>query len=189
VTEDRRLDPDGCAAGDAAPAAPAEVDYGALRDQLARSVARICPGWLLADRDDIVQAAVLRIMRMIRAGEYNPAAPESYLWKVAFSAVMNEIRRVRRRRETSMEEALPSSRHPAADPARDDERRALGAAIQRCLARLNERRRAEVALHLTGHTVDEVSGLLDWNRRKVQNLLTRGIADLRLCLRSRGLQP
>jgi len=188
VTKDREPDPDGRAVGDAAPAATPDVDYDALRDQLARSVARICPAWLHADRDDVIQSAMLRIMKVVRAGEYHPVSPESYLWKVAFTAVMNEIRRVRRRRESSIEEALPPGRHPTADPDRDDERRDLGAAIQRCLARLNERRRAVVALHLTGHSVEEVTGLLGWNRKQVQNLVARGIADLRLCLRSRGLQ-
>lgn len=189
MTEEPRFGIDGGAAGDAATAATAEVDYGALREQLARSVERICPAWLHADRDDIVQAAVLRVMKVIRAGEYSPSVPGSYLWKVAFSAVLNEIRHVRRRRESSIEGGLPSSRHPAVDPARDDERRELGAAIQRCLARLQERRRAVVALHLTGHAVDEMTSLLDWNRKRVQNLLTRGMADLRLCLRSRRPQP
>ena len=186
MIDERGSEPGERAAESASAQAAAEVDFGALRDRLARSVARICPGWLSADRDDIVQAAVMRVMKVVRAGEYKPVSPESYLWKVAFSAVMNEIRRARRRRESSLDEALPSGRHPATDPGLDDERRELGASIQRCMAGLHERRRTVVALHLTGQSVDEISGLFEWSRKKVQNLLARGMADLRLCLGSRG---
>jgi len=69
----------------------------------------VCPGWLADRRDDIVQAALIRVSN-IAAREGNAPLGASYLWKAAYSATVDEIRRVRRLRETTLEDAEPGAR-------------------------------------------------------------------------------
>ena len=40
------------------------LDYATLRQDLVRAVARLCPRWLIDRRDDLVQAAVMRVMQI-----------------------------------------------------------------------------------------------------------------------------
>ena len=44
-------------------------------------------------------------------------------------------------------------------------------------------------LYLQGHTVPEIGRLLNWSGPKSNNLVHRGIADLRRCLDRKGLRP
>jgi RNA polymerase sigma-70 factor, ECF subfamily len=175
---------------------PPTVDVAALRLDLARAVARVCPGWLAADRDDLVQAALMRVLRRLDAAppdvEREGKAPvaASYLHKVAYSVLIDEIRRVRRRRETSLEaEPAEPPRPQAADPERVAASSEIGRGIQSCLGHLAHDRRLAVTLHLQGHTVVEASRILDWPEKRTENLVYRGLADLRSCLASKGLRP
>jgi RNA polymerase sigma-70 factor (ECF subfamily) len=144
------------------------------RDQLARAVRRVCPPWLAARADDIVQAA---LMKVARRGETGAGLGASYLHKVAFSATVDEIRRLRRLREVALddatEETAPSA---AADP-------------ERALRGLSEERRIAVTLHLQGHPVPEAAHVLGWGVKQTDNLVYRGLADLRRCLAAKGLEP
>jgi RNA polymerase sigma-70 factor (ECF subfamily) len=44
-------------------------------------------------------------------------------------------------------------------------------------------------LHLQGHSLDEICAMLEEPRKKVENLAYRGLADLRRCLKARGIEP
>lgn len=173
-------------------AAPAlGSDLAPLRAQLLHAVRRVCPPWLAAQREDIVQAALLRVLKTLEGRESIAPLPSSYLWKAAYSATVDEIRRARRRPEVPIDE-LPvaeSATAAAADPYGDQSLRELGAAIRECLARLGEARRVVVGFHLMGHKVGEMVNLLGWDEKRLRNLLSRGLVDLRSCLAARGLQP
>ena len=84
------------------------VDYVSLRRDIARAVGRLCPYWMADWRDDLVQSALLRVMHIVesrnRSSEGNSAASTSYLYKVAYSVLVDELRRRRRRRETDLHE-------------------------------------------------------------------------------------
>ena len=54
--------------------------------------ARTCPPWLADQRDDIVQNALLRVMKVLEREEEG-IRTASYLWRVAYSAVVTEIRK------------------------------------------------------------------------------------------------
>jgi len=179
---------------------PSDADTVELRARLERAVARVCPPWLSARSDDLVQVAVMRILDIQRSSQGERTFSASYLWKVAYCALIDEIRRVRRRRETPLEGpddggegeggALASTL-PAAAP--DPERRAaghqIGRGIRECLGRMVRPRRLAVVLHLQGHTVPEASRLLEWRAKRTENLLYRGLGDLRRCLSAKGLAP
>ena len=75
----------------------------------------------------------------------------------------------------------------APDPERAAAGRELGAVIQGCLGRLVRPRRLAVTLHLMGHSVPEAARLLGWSVKRLENLVYRGLADLRGCLKTSGV--
>jgi len=166
------------------------VDYDRIRQQLTRSINRVCPSWLADHRDDIVQNAMLRLLEIERKGELNPSLPASYLWKVAYTATIDQIRRVRRRPEEPLDPtALEARVEMAGDPTLQERARwDLGRTVRRCLDDMQERRRLIVGLHLLGHELSECARLSGWRFNQVRNLLYRGLADLRRCLVSKGIR-
>jgi RNA polymerase sigma-70 factor (ECF subfamily) len=180
---------------DVVPTGDREIGYAKLRKDLERIVARLCPGWLSSQRDDLVQTAVMRVMQTVGAetprADGSRGLASSYLYKVAHSALVDEIRRVRRRREDSLdtdEQATPQSGTPL-DPQRIAASQQIGRGIQDCLSRMHHDRRLAVTLYLQGHTVPEASRILDWSAKRTENLVYRGLADLRECLKLKGMRP
>lgn len=170
------------------------IDYSKLRDDLRRAVARLCPAWLSGQRDDLVQAAAMRVMQILGTpaaeGEGNRALGPSYLYKVAHSALVDEIRRVRRRGEADLDDkdvaAVAVTRQ---DPERIASSREIGLGIQDCLSRMSRDRRLAVTLYLQGHSVPEAARVLDWPAKRTENLVYRGLTDLRECLMRKGMRP
>jgi RNA polymerase sigma-70 factor, ECF subfamily len=176
------------------PSASQSIDYSKLRQDFSRAVSRLCPSWLSNQREDLVQAAVMRVMQLMdgkpHAGEGNPPLASSYLYKVAYSALVDEIRRVTRRRETDLEdESVDRVAVTEKDPERVAGSREIGRGIQDCLISLKRERRLAVTLYLQGHSVTEASHVLDWPAKRTENLVYRGLADLRECLMSMGIRP
>lgn len=176
------------------PSPPSSQDVEVLRRQLVQAVRRTCPRWLAADADDLVQAALLRVLEIRRKREGEAEFSSFYLRRAAHSAVVDEIRRRRRRAEVPLEpdegaepsRPLESSAVP--DPERLSESRELGRAVTECLGRMIRPRRLAVTLHLQGHRIREVGDLLGWNAKKAENLIYRGLADLRDCLEDKGFE-
>jgi RNA polymerase sigma-70 factor, ECF subfamily len=46
-----------------------------------------------------------------------------------------------------------------------------------------------VTLYLQGHTVPETARILGWDAKRAENLVYRGLADLRQCLMGKGHRP
>jgi RNA polymerase sigma-70 factor (ECF subfamily) len=168
----------------------AHVDLQDIRDRLVRSVRRVCPPWLRSRSEDIVQDALVRVLESERLGESNPPVPSSYLWKVAYSATVDEIRRLKRRPEVSWEDADPEGVDPQ-DPGSPEADRALhelGEATEACLGTLPDARRTVVGFHLMGYGAQEIARMFDWGEKTVRNLLHRGLVALRDCLRGKGFE-
>jgi len=168
-----------------------EGDYGRLRADLARVVAQVCPAWLASRADDLVQVVLIRVVEMQKKREGTGEFSAFYLRKAAHNALVDEIRRLRRRQEVPLNgeigDAGPVATHP--DPERHSAGRQLGRAIRDCLQTLVRPRRLAVVLNLQGHTVPEVGRLLRWTAKRAENLVYRGLADLRGCLERRGIAP
>lgn len=165
-----------------------------IQARLERAVTSVCPGWLVDQRDDLVQACLIRVMEISRQSEGKREFSSSYLWRVAYSALIDEIRRVRRRQEVPLEEATDVGSEPAqpkgpAGPEQGRAAREIGRGIRGCLRELVESRRRAVTLHLLGHSVPEAAALLAWDVKRTENLVYRGLADLRKCLIRKGLTP
>lgn len=172
-------------------AAPSPVDFDLLRRQLLRSVGRICPAWLADRKEDIVQSAIVRILETQKKNEHDWMPLPSYVWKVAYTATVDEIRRIRRKRDVPLdEERLEKAGHVSvSNPHGDQSLRDLGEAIRGCLGRMNEPRRLVVGIFLLGHGLVETERLTGWEGKRVRNLLYRGLAGLRRCLSAKGIRP
>ena len=170
------------------------LDYATLRQNVVKAVARLCPRWMVNRRDDLVQTAVIRVMQITRkrapSPDGNQALSTSYLHKVAYSVLVDEIRRLRRRPETDLEDvAVAAVAIAREDPERTAASKEVGRGIQDCLMQMKRERRLAVTLHLQGHTVPEAARILDWAAKQTENLVYRGLADLRECLMAKGLRP
>ena len=161
-----------------------------LRAELSRAVRSVCPPWLQDHREDIVQNAVIRVLELLRRSEGNRQLTPSYLWKVAYSAMIDEIRRLHPERQAAMTPAvLEGASFSGADPERESSGREVGEAIQGCLMQLVRPRRLAVTLYLYGHSVPEAARLLGWGVKRTENLVYRGLADMRGCLKTKGMEP
>jgi len=169
-----------------------EEDYRRLRADVVRVVSHVCPAWLANRSEDLVQAVLIRVVEAQRKREGTAEFSTFYLRKAAHSALVDEIRRWRRRREVSLNEQSEGGGVPAAaepDPEHRSAGRQLGRLIRECLQTLVRPRRLAVVLNLQGHSVPEVGWLLRWSTKRAENLVYRGLADLRACLERRGVAP
>ncbi|MBV1859710.1 MAG: RNA polymerase sigma factor, partial [Nannocystaceae bacterium] len=141
-----------------------------------------------AHSEDIVQLAMLRVAKVRSQAPDGAPPPASYLWRVAYSTTIDELRKLQSRQRTVERASEASSAGPRTVPAPDSsaEAKQLGTAIRACLGGLGENRRSAVNLYLQGHSVQEAGSLLGWNRKRTENLVFRGIADLRRCLQRKG---
>jgi len=136
----------------------------------------------------------MRFLRIVSADAERDGADRefssSYLYRVAHSALVDEIRRATRRQETTLEDAaVERTAVSLHDPERVAASREIGRGIQDCVAKMQRDRRLAVTLHLIGHSVPDASQVLDWPIKRTENLIYRGLADLRQCLQHKGLQP
>jgi len=165
-----------------------------LRSRLERAVARACPRWFSAHRDDVVQNALVKLVRRLEQeqGGRNPGLSPMYLMKAAHGAAVDEIRRWCRGGKTTLaldDEVLARRPSAEAGPERKSVSREIGRAIQECLARLVGSRQLAVTVFLQGSTAPETSRRLGWTLGKTEKLVYRGLSDLRGCLREKGVEP
>ena len=169
-------------------------DYVALRRDVAHVLARLCSGWTADRRDDLVQTALMRIMRIAQgrslSGEGNRAVSMAYLYKVAYSVIVDQARQLKRRHETELEEECNALTASATEnPERTSASREIGRGIRECLRAMKRERRLAVTLHLQGHSVPDAARILAWTPKRTENLVYRGMADLRECLTAKGMRP
>jgi len=168
-----------------------EERYATIRRELIRAVRAVCPPWLRERSEDVVQNALLRVYNLDRRAEAPRDLAASYLWKVAYSATVDEMRRVGGRPDEVplAEVGEPAPSQSDAGPERRAAGRQLGEAITGCLGAMVDARRHAVSLYLFGHNVPQAAKLLGWGRKRVENLVFRGLADLRRCLENKGFHP
>lgn len=155
--------------------------WARVRGVLLRAVQKHCPSDLASLREDLVQAALLKVLERGGGDGGEEEAPRaSYLRKMAFTVVIDELRRKRRQDAQRVVLAM----RPEAQAASPD----IGYAIRECLQRLPEARRMAVTLYLQGSRSSETARALNWKEKRVENLLYRGLDELRQCLGSKGVE-
>ncbi len=180
---------------------PLETRFNALLEEYGRflrqTIIRVCPKNLGLQYDEIEQEARLRLWRALES-EREIHDPASYLYRIAATATLDAVRRVKRKREEQIitdhdaeEEniaphVLVTDPHRA--PDREAERRELVAKVKAAMARLPDNRRTAVALHLEGMTTQEIANLVGWSEPKARNLVYRGLSDVREHLQAAGIE-
>jgi RNA polymerase sigma-70 factor (ECF subfamily) len=173
-----------------------ESRWVALATTMTRAVRRQCPAWLRDHAQDIAQAALTKVMLAEQRAEGERPLSSFYLHRAAHSALVDEIRRRKRRPEVPLEDTtqpddqgLRFEPRAQGDPERSASFRELGAAVRDCLLGAKRDRRLAVTLYLQGHSVPEAARILGWDAKRTENLIYRGLADLRQCLMGRGHTP
>lgn len=145
---------------------------------------RTCPAEIAADADDIVQEAMLRLLR----GDV-VVVNRRYLHRVVTCAIIDVLRRRRAARLEFTGEQGPEALDVARDPAEQVGDQQLGLAMRGCLAAQPDDRRRTIELHLLGYSVPELAKLLGFAEKSCENLVYRGLKVLRACLAAKGFTP
>jgi len=161
------------------------------------AAARVCPRGLGVGVDELEQEIRLRLWRTLES-EREITDPPSYIYRIAVTAAIDAVRRVKARREQplpekrSLDDSGPDERVLAGRAASSPESIAEGRQVARkvgaALGRIPESRRKPVRLHLQGFTSEEIGLLLDFTEAKARNLVYRGLEDLRRELRAEGIE-
>lgn len=160
-----------------------------LRARLLRSVRRFCPPRLSDHVEDITQVALMRVLAVERA-DSGKTITAAYLERVAYGCTIDEIRRQRRVPEGLPDgDADPPSPGARSDPERRAHAGSIASGILDCLDALVPPRRRAVTLYLVGHTAPAIGRRFGWATKKTESLIYRGLANLRGCLRAKGLEP
>jgi RNA polymerase sigma-70 factor, ECF subfamily len=165
-----------------------------LRRRLLGAIRRVCPAWLQSQAEDITQEALLKVTNILaQEGERDGGLPASYIKKVAYTTTVDTIRRLRQARssEVAMEEGCEevADLAPGHNPEAINATGRLAAGVEQCLEDMVEARRTVVVLRLQGHSVPEIGALMGWPQTRANNLVFRGMKDLRDCLEKKGLAP
>jgi RNA polymerase sigma-70 factor (ECF subfamily) len=188
---------------ESSPIAEVEARFNAILDEYGRflrqTIAHLCPKDLGLQFSDIEQDARLRLWRALQS-EREIADLASYLYRIAVTATIDAVRRVKIKREEQLriaEEAEeeegtgePHSLVAAAkhSPELQAERQQVIGKVREAIALLPENRRRAVGLYLEGLTSQEIADLLGWSEAKARNLIYRGLKDVRERLRSKGVE-
>ncbi|ADO75503.1 RNA polymerase sigma factor [Stigmatella aurantiaca] len=176
--------------GHSAGASP-DAGLETLRRDLDKALASVCPPSLADRRDDLLQVAMMRVVELRKRDPGHAALSSAYLYRVAYTALIDELRRVNARKEVALEEGEQAPVQPVApgDPERSAGAAQIARAVRDCLQGLMQDRRLAVTLHLQGHTLHEAAELLGWESKRTENLIYRGLSALRACLSTKGVTP
>ncbi len=140
------------------------------------------------DADDLIQEVRLRLWKIID-DEKNIHNPASYIKKVVESAVIDQIRKIRREEELVISEKQkliselePRSSHYADPPG------SIKEYLLKAADNLMESRKMVVKLYLLNMSLPEISAYLNYSSAKTRNLLYRGLADLKAILKEMGFK-
>jgi len=145
------------------------------------------------DLDEVLQEVRIRLWRTGESMTKLETLTPAYIYRAAVSSAIDLIRRRRARRELRMDLDAPAEHvleYPATAPAADAAMMSADMlkTIETALDSLAANRQVVVRMHLQGYTREEIAAVLRWSEAKTRNLLYRGLEDLRLQLRARGIK-
>ena len=155
-----------------------------LRCVLLASIRRRCPAWLVDQSEDIVHEAMTRVLEHTAKAAPGEPVGAGYWMRAAHNEMVSEIRKRRSSLELSVvgEERDEAWHSSEPGPERLFLSRQKGWAVFHCLQGLAGPRKQAVTLYLRGYTAKDSGEILSWPVRRVQNLVFRGLRDLRSCL-------
>jgi RNA polymerase sigma-70 factor (ECF subfamily) len=134
------------------------------------------------DAQDCMQEAMLRVYRAI-SGFKGQSSFSTWVYRITMNTCLDELRRAKRRRTTSLDEKLDTGWSPSDDldtpehhALRSEQRRALDRAIH---ALPDDMRAAIVLRDIQGCAYDEIADILNANVGTIKSRISRGRARLR----------
>lgn len=139
------------------------------------------------DADDLIQEIRLKIWKIID-DEKNINNHASYIKKVVESAVIDQIRKIRKEEEIFISERqqLISENESKVNPYLD-QNCSLKEYILKAADQLIDSRKVVVKLYLLNMSLPEIADYLSCSPAKARNLLYRGLADLKKILKEIGI--
>ena len=137
--------------------------------------------------EDIEQEVKIKIWKFLNKGKKVDNLP-SYIKRVAYTATIDELRKMRKQNPVSETEGLKNiytvSRikelgNPEDSPESLMEGREMRESLKGLIDSLSENRKQVLRLYLVGMSVEEICEFFDWDKTKVRHLLYRGIDDLK----------
>ena len=163
------------------------------RQLLRKAIGKTVPNAAAYDVDDIEQEACARVLKALRQGSQIQSM-DSYVYRIGVTAAIDSLRKVRRRRESLIDDAsqvfaeqADAPAVPTPDAALEIDRRLQIA--RRFIQQLSGNRQAAVVLHLQGHSIEEIARHLGWTENKARNLVYRGMSDLKTRARAAREEP
>ncbi len=159
------------------------------------AIRKTCPRIGKLDMDDIEQEVRISIWKEIRKSEKEIRNLGSYIWRVTYTTTSKVMKRLSEHRKElinvqedcrPMEEAFLTPERNGPDHHYQNEE--LLRIARESVDSLIDSRRQVVRLYLTGMSTDEITEYFGWSDGKARNLLSRGLADLRLKLREKGIE-
>jgi RNA polymerase sigma factor (sigma-70 family) len=143
--------------------------YASLIDAAIR---RVCARHYNYVVPDVRQEVHLAIWRQLEAGN-KPVREASYIYKVALTTALREVRRIQRERDTAAAKGLVDEQmHVAIDPDGDLER---AEQLDFALGALEGRQRQAVKAYLAGFNHGEIADLLGISPAQARHAVYRGI--------------
>lgn len=138
------------------------------------------------DPEDVVQEVKIKIWKQY-ANEKKMLDPSSYIKRVVDSTLIDQLRKFRIQEKIIQQEKanrLYEGNCFYQEPSRNS---LLWEKIGEAIDSLIDSRRKVVKLFLLNLGVDEISVSLNLSKRKTQNLLYRGLSDIRKKLEAKGV--
>ena len=138
--------------------------------------------------DDVLQEIKIRLWKVLEKGN-GIQSFSAYLKKIVDSVIINNLRDVHREREAMHSVEFQSHlRDNGHDIGSDGDRDRLRGAVTNALDGLKESKRKVMYLSLSGYSIQEISGMFHWTRKKTYGLYERGLADLKKILAKEGIK-
>jgi RNA polymerase sigma-70 factor (ECF subfamily) len=137
--------------------------------------------------EDVEQEVKIKIWKFLKKGKKVDNLP-SYIKRVAYTATIDELRKMRKQNPTSETAGLKNiysmSRikdlgNPDNSPEIPLEEWEIRESLKEWINSLGENRKQVLRLYLVGMSVEEICEFFDWDKTKVRHLLYRGIDDLK----------
>lgn len=141
---------------------------------------------------DMTQEAFISAYKNIR--RFRGGSFKAWLMRIATNACYDELRRRKRRPQTSLdalfvveEDPIPYLSAETENPERAVQQGELAGAIQDCISELSDdQRMAAVLCDIQGFSYEEIASIMGTSLGTVKSRLSRARAQLRDCLRGKG---
>jgi RNA polymerase sigma-70 factor (ECF subfamily) len=136
------------------------------------------------DVNDVAQEVKIKLWKVVQS-EKRIKYISSFIKRVVYSTTIDIMRKIKREKEVlcDYQDSVKDRNTPPDLSCQEEINQLIGQAVDS----LMESRRKVIRLYLLGMDVDEIAEFFTWTRDKVRNLLYRGLSDLKVTLKEKGV--